>query len=148
MAGAALEVRLSGGYHIVVQPGFDRSTLLALVAALERGHGDPAPGQVDLRCTCRRWRSWTVRRVPRSLIAKAPSLRGNAPIGIDGKPIEIHHVNQNPQGPYMEVQSSEHRRLKTRRPGLTTEERRLFELAKIRYWERQWDLGRFTDLPG
>ncbi|MBK9121284.1 MAG: hypothetical protein IPM18_17005 [Phycisphaerales bacterium] len=89
-----------------------------------------------------------VQRVPRSSIAKAPSLRGNAPIGIDGKPIEIHHVNQNPQGPYMEVLSSEHRRLKTRRPGLTTEERRLFELAKIRYWERQWDLGRFTDLPG
>ncbi len=38
----ALEVRLPGGRGIVVRPGFDRPTLLDLVATLE--HGVPPAG--------------------------------------------------------------------------------------------------------
>jgi hypothetical protein len=41
-ATGALELILPGGRSIVVRPGFDRSTLLALVDALERGPADGA----------------------------------------------------------------------------------------------------------
>lgn len=34
--------------------------------------------------------------------------RGLAPIGEDGMPIEIHHVEQSPQGPYAELTHAEH----------------------------------------
>lgn len=37
---SALELVLPGGQRIVVRPGFDRATLLALVEALERGAAD------------------------------------------------------------------------------------------------------------
>jgi hypothetical protein len=37
VAADALEVRLASGRGIVVRPGFDRATLLALIDALERG---------------------------------------------------------------------------------------------------------------
>jgi hypothetical protein len=37
VATDALEVRLASGRGIVVRPGFDRATLLALIDALERG---------------------------------------------------------------------------------------------------------------
>ena len=41
-ATGALELVLPGGRSIVVRPGFDRTTLLALVEALERGATDDA----------------------------------------------------------------------------------------------------------
>ena len=44
----ALEVRLAGGRCIVVRPGFDPPTFLALVASLERGAGDHAGGEAGV----------------------------------------------------------------------------------------------------
>jgi hypothetical protein len=41
-SGGALELILPGGRSIVVRPGFDRATLVALVEALERGAVDAA----------------------------------------------------------------------------------------------------------
>ena len=41
-AAGALELVLTGGRSIVVRPGFDRATLVALVEALERGTTDDA----------------------------------------------------------------------------------------------------------
>jgi len=41
-AAGALELVLTGGRSIVVRPGFDRVTLVALVEALERGTTDDA----------------------------------------------------------------------------------------------------------
>jgi hypothetical protein len=37
LSAGAMELVLAGGRRIVVRPGFDRTTLLALVDALERG---------------------------------------------------------------------------------------------------------------
>jgi len=31
--------------------------------------------------------------------------------------------------------------------GLTPEERSLFNAARKRYWQREWDSGRFRNLP-
>lgn len=39
-----------------------------------------------------------------------PTKRGNAPTSKkDGKPIEIHHDNQNPNGPFYEKTQTDHR---------------------------------------
>jgi hypothetical protein len=46
-AAGALELVLPGGRRVVVRPGFDRATLLALVDALERGTKDGAGGESD-----------------------------------------------------------------------------------------------------
>jgi len=43
----ALEVRLAGGRGIVVRPGFDRLTLLALIAALEPSDAAAAGDEAD-----------------------------------------------------------------------------------------------------
>lgn len=45
---SALEVRLRGGPGIVVQPGIDQATLLALVDALERGSGAAATREASV----------------------------------------------------------------------------------------------------
>ena len=48
-------------------------------------------------------------RVPDSEV-EIPNKRGNAPTSKkDGKPIEIHHDEQNPNGPFKEMHSSDHR---------------------------------------
>lgn len=36
--------------------------------------------------------------------------RGNAPIGYDGSPVELHHIQQKPSGELLEIQKSEHKR--------------------------------------
>jgi len=46
-AAGALELILPGGRSIVVRPGFDRRTLLALVDALERGPADGTGEESD-----------------------------------------------------------------------------------------------------
>ena len=39
-------------------------------------------------------------------------LRGNAPIGRDGKPIELHHVLQKEVGPMAEIHETTHQEYK------------------------------------
>jgi hypothetical protein len=46
-AAGALELILPDGRSIMVRPGFDRATLLALVDALERGTADAAGEESD-----------------------------------------------------------------------------------------------------
>ena len=78
---------------------------------------------------------------------ETPIPRSPPPTGIDGKRVEIHHVDQNPYGPYQEMLKRDHQRIRNPKQGLTAEQRRLFNQARRRYWERQWDAGRFSHLP-
>lgn len=39
-------------------------------------------------------------------------LRGNAPIGRDGKPLELHHILQQESGPMVEIHETTHREYK------------------------------------
>ena len=43
---SGIEVRLSNGRCVLVRAGFDRQTLLELLAILEQGRGDPLPAEV------------------------------------------------------------------------------------------------------
>ncbi|MCZ2398800.1 MAG: Hint domain-containing protein [Phycisphaerae bacterium] len=91
---------------------------------------------------------FNVAQLPKDQLIRKPPMRGGAPIGIDGAPVEIHHVGQSTQGPFVEMIRARHRQVPKRRPGLTADERRLFDSARHRYWEQQWDLGRFNDIGG
>ena len=81
-----------------------------------------------------------------------PSKRGNAPISIeDGKPIEIHHEGQNPNGPFSEKTFSNHRgkgNYKENHPNYNKPskiDRNEFQKQKKAYWKREWDLGRWNN---
>ena len=91
------------------------------------------------------------KRVPNSEI-NSPTTRGNAPISKkDGRPIEIHHVNQQPNGPYKEMHPSDHRygqNYKFNHPnykGKSTIDRTQFRKDTRSYWEHEWDSGRFKE---
>ena len=91
------------------------------------------------------------KRVPNSEITP-PVTRGNAPISKkDGRPIEIHHVNQQTEGPFKEMHPSEHRygqNYKANHPnynGNSTIDRTQFRNDKRSYWEHEWDSGRFKE---
>ncbi|BCX04248.1 MAG: hypothetical protein KatS3mg053_2186 [Candidatus Roseilinea sp.] len=78
--------------------------------------------------------------------------RGNAPTSLkDGKPIEIHHEDQNPEGPFVEMHSSDHRGVGNystnhpakNRPSLI--DRVKWRSDVRRYWREEWDRGRWYE---
>jgi hypothetical protein len=90
-------------------------------------------------------------RVPNNEISP-PKNRGNAPISnIDHRPIEIHHEGQNPDGPFHEMHPSDHRygdNYKKNHPnfdGNSKIDRKQFRKDTRKYWEKEWDSGRFEE---
>ena len=90
-------------------------------------------------------------RVPNNEVTP-PNKRGNAPISNkDGKPIEIHHKDQEPLGPFDEMHPSDHRygeNYKKNHPnynGKSKVDRTQFREWKREYWEQEWDNGRWND---
>ena len=90
-------------------------------------------------------------KVPDDQIS-APSKRGNAPTSKqDGKPIEIHHEGQNPEGPFHEMSRTDHRggnNYKNNHPNYdkpTQVNRNEFNKMKSDYWKSEWDSGRWSD---
>jgi hypothetical protein len=80
-----------------------------------------------------------------------PDKRGNAPIDKEtGKPIEIHHKDQNPAGPFKEMRWEEHRgrgQHKKNHPKRPSEIDRNREGKRRKdYWGKYWDEGRFDKL--
>ena len=78
------------------------------------------------------------------------SMRGNAPISKkDGKPIEIHHNEQNPEGPFYEKTQTDHRlggNYKKNHPNYSEKfkiNRSQWAQQKKKYWENEWDAGRW-----
>jgi RHS repeat-associated protein len=97
-----------------------------------------------------------VRTIPSSKLKYRPKERGRAPIGADGKPVELHHTNQGKgnASPRVEMTRTKHRgkgnfgknhnntgqkRSKVKRGESSKQHRK--------YWEEQWDSGRFRGLP-
>ena len=84
---------------------------------------------------------------------KAPSKRGNAPIGEDGHPVELHHVEQTADGQIDEMTRTDHRlgdnyALNHSNTGEFESEidRKQFGKDRRKYWKNEWDSGRFKDL--
>lgn len=89
------------------------------------------------------------RRIPNSEI-DVPNKRGNAPYSKkDGLPVEIHHNEQEPLGPFREMHPSEHRfgeNYTKNHPNYnekTKIDRTQFRKWKKEYWENEWDNGRW-----
>ena len=90
-------------------------------------------------------------RVPNNEITP-PDNRGNAPLSNkDGKPIEIHHSDQEPLGPFKEMHPSDHRygaNYKNNHPNYNSKskiDRTQFRKWKQEYWENEWDNGRWNN---
>nr|WP_243240421.1 HNH/ENDO VII family nuclease [Clostridium cibarium] len=89
-------------------------------------------------------------RVPNEEVT-SPKRRENAPISNkDGRPIEIHHSEQNPKGPFDEMHPSDHRygeNYQKNHPDYNEPskiDRKQFRKDKRQYWENEWDNGRWN----
>ncbi|MBF6589716.1 MAG: hypothetical protein IVW57_04190 [Ktedonobacterales bacterium] len=89
------------------------------------------------------------RRVDDSLL-EPPAARGRAPIErATGERIEIHHVDQNPEGPFEEMTMTEHRRAPNNlvnhpiRNGSPVQHDATWRSLVRQYWEQEWDRGRW-----
>lgn len=89
-------------------------------------------------------------KVPNNEVT-APSKKGNAPISNkDGEPIEIHHNEQEPLGPFNEMHPSDHRygdNYKKNHPNYNKRskiDRIQFGKWKREYWEKEWENGRWN----
>jgi hypothetical protein len=80
-----------------------------------------------------------------------PTRRGNAPIGPDGHPIELHHLDQRTgnASPRAEMSRTDHRgpgNYSANHPNTgqqpSTVDRRESRAQHRQYWEEQWDSGR------
>ena len=84
-----------------------------------------------------------VNKVDRSLL-NAPNKPGNAPtFKSDGTKVEIHHIGQDPQGPYKEMHWSDHRvkgHYKENHPKTNTSniDRKSFNAQKKEYWKKEY----------
>ena len=77
-------------------------------------------------------------------------MRGNSPISIkDNRPIEIHHNNQNPNGPFREMHPSDHRygsNYRANHPYYNQPsqiDRTQWKNWVNEYWGNEWDRGRW-----
>ncbi len=86
-------------------------------------------------------------------LTKAPSRKGNAPIGDDGYPIELHHEGQVPYGTIIEMTRTEHRGAgndlinhpdKHTCPSKINRDK--WPAQKERYWKQEYESGRFDEL--
>ena len=80
-----------------------------------------------------------------------PEKRGCAPTSKeDGKPIEIHHNEQNPNGPFKEMTQTDHRgagNYKANHPNLgqpSKIDRAAWRRQVREYWNQEWDRGRWN----
>jgi RHS repeat-associated protein len=93
-------------------------------------------------------------RIDPSKISAPPPARGRAPIGNDGKPIELHHTDQaaGNASPLDEMTRTEHRgagNFKKNHPNTgqsgSTVDRAEFDDIREQHWEQEWDSGRFDE---
>ncbi len=84
-----------------------------------------------------------VNKVDRSLL-NAPNKPGNAPtFKSDGTKVEIHHIGQDPQGPYKEMHWSDHRgkghyKENHSKTNTSNIDRKSFNAQKKEYWENEY----------
>jgi RHS repeat-associated protein len=92
-------------------------------------------------------------KLPNDQLQGPPSKRGNAPIGEDGNPVELHHEGQKPDSPLKELTKTDHRggdNFKKNHENTGQEpseiDRRQWNRERRDYWNKEWDAGRFEDL--
>ncbi|WP_302052589.1 HNH/ENDO VII family nuclease [Virgibacillus pantothenticus] len=90
-------------------------------------------------------------RVPNDEVI-SPTKRGNAPMSKkDNKPIEIHHKDQNPDGPFYEMHPSDHRYGKNDKINHPNKgnpskiDRKQWRKDRRNYWKGEWDNGRWDN---
>jgi len=131
---------MGGGYPLAGESGaLHLSTPLQGSATVQLG--GPVPVDIGSNIT----------RLPNHEMTP-PDKRGNAPFSLkDGQRIEIHHQNQNPNGPFIEMHRTDHRGAgndllnhpnKTK-PSLI--DRIKFKNDVRRYWTQEWDRGRWIE---
>ena len=81
-------------------------------------------------------------KIDRSLL-NPPIKKGNAPtFKSDGSPVEIHHIGQNPSGPFKEMHRDYHRgknSYKTNHPAKSNKiDRKEFKKARNEYWRKEF----------
>ncbi|MEM6816987.1 MAG: HNH/ENDO VII family nuclease [Bacteroidota bacterium] len=93
-------------------------------------------------------------RLSNDRLNAAPDKRGNAPIGDDGNIIELHHRNQTSNGPIDEMTRTDHRggsnfSKNHSNTGQQTSniDRKKFNQLRKQHWQKEWDNGRFNNLP-
>jgi hypothetical protein len=94
-----------------------------------------------------------IMRMPESRLTGKPSKRGKAPTGDDGHPIELHHKDQNPEGPLIEMTRTEHRgkgnfSKNHSNTGQSASEidRSIFSQQRRNHWQNDYDSGRFDNI--
>ena len=93
------------------------------------------------------------KKIPNCELCAPPNKRGNAPIGNDGHSVELHHRNQNPNGPLDEMTRTDHRlgdNFKKNHSNTGEEasqiDRSAWRTEQKEYWKKEWDSGRFDDM--
>jgi RHS repeat-associated protein len=91
-------------------------------------------------------------KMPNEELQAPPAKRGNAPTGSDGNAIELHHRGQTPDAPLDEMTREEHRGKGNfgKNHWNTGEhpsqiDRNSWKNQQRRYWEQEWDSGRFNE---
>ncbi|MEQ9168890.1 MAG: RHS repeat-associated core domain-containing protein [Fulvivirga sp.] len=93
------------------------------------------------------------KRLPNDRLKNSPNKRGNAPIGDDGYPVELHHRNQTMDSPIDEMTRADHRggnnykknHSNTGQSGSNIN-RKTFSQQRRNHWENEWDSGRFNSI--
>ena len=95
-----------------------------------------------------------VAQIPSQRLAGRPRKPGQAPIGDDGHPIELHHHDQVQDGPISELTRNDHRigkNYKLNHPNTGQKasliDRVLFRRQRLDYWKGELRKGRFDNLP-
>jgi len=95
------------------------------------------------------------KKIPKSKLKK-PKKRGNAPIGEDGHPVELHHNDQDlgNASSRSEMTRTDHRgkgNFKKNHPNTgqkpSTVDRSESSTQHKNHWKNEWDSGRFDNLP-
>jgi hypothetical protein len=92
-------------------------------------------------------------KIPNDELKGPPPERGRAPIGEDGKPVELHHRGQKPDSPLDEMTRTDHRgegnfSKNHENTGQSPSEidRSAWKKEREDYWKGEWDSGRFDDM--
>lgn len=89
-------------------------------------------------------------KIPNKKLKAPPSKRGNAPIGSDDYPVELHHRGQKPDSLLDEMTRTDHRlgdNYKKNHPNTgqnpSNIDRKQWKKEQKDYWNKEWDDGRF-----
>ncbi len=92
-------------------------------------------------------------RVSDDLISAPPNKAGDAPIGNDGHPIELHHRDQTPDGPIDELTRTDHRlgdnfKKNHANTGSSASriDRKAFKKLRAEHWKKEFARGRFDNI--